>query len=296
MFVLRKQVKHLPDIAKKFISSHKENNLIKPLSVLGKKIETKKKNKSITNLDQINNDSKLKNYIGDIYKYSGYGFGGSLAASIAFSGLSVGTLLTIPSATIPLGILWFGNVGFSFYSIYKISKIKSETTTDLTEIIPKEKKKWYTLFAVSNGITLAPVVGLSLGIHPMIFPLALSSTLGTFAGATYYALKQDNLDAIKWQAPLMGCVTGLICSGFVQIGASLAGYTQFAHGLAIATTLVSTATFTGLIVADTQQAIQDFKDKNLDSINTSLNLLLDATNLFIDFIKIFSEIMSKAKD
>ena len=247
------------------------------------------------NIDKINNDSKLKIYIKDIYKYSGCGFGGSLASSIAFGGIAAGTTL-MSGSLIPAVGLWIGNVGFGFYSLYKMSKIKSITKNDMTEEIPYDKKKWYTLFSISNGITLSPLVYMSFAIHPMIFPLALTSTLGTFGGATYYAFKQTNLDAIKWQAPLMGCVTGLICSSLVQIGASLMGYTTFAHGLDIISTLGSTIVFTGLIVSDTQQAIKDFQDKQLDSINTSVDLLLDATNLLIDFIKILSEIMVAIKN
>jgi FtsH-binding integral membrane protein len=247
------------------------------------------------NIDKINNNSKLQLYIKDIYKYSGCGFGGSIASSLVFGGIAAGTTV-LSGSMIPAIGLYIGNVGFSFYSLYKISKLRSNTKDDLTEEIPYDKKKWYTLFSISNGITLSPAVYASFAISPMIFPLALTSTLGTFGGATYYALKQTNLDAIKWQAPLMGCVVGLIGSGLVQIGASFMGFTQFAHGLDIISTLASTAVFTGLIVADTQKAIKDFEDKQLDSINTSVELLLDATNLLIDFIKIFAEISKNIKN
>jgi FtsH-binding integral membrane protein len=247
------------------------------------------------NIDKINNNSKLKLYIKDIYKYSGCGFGGSIASSLVFGGVAAGTF-AVSGSIVPTIGLWLGNVGFSFYSLYKISKFKSITNNDLTEEIPFDKKKWYTMFSISNGITLAPAVYASFAISPMIFPLALTSTLGTFGGATYYALKQNNLDAIKWQAPLIGCVSGLICSSIVQIGASFMGFTQFAHGLDIISTLASTAVFTGLIIADTQKAIKDFEDKQLDSINTSVELLLDATNLLIDFIKIFTEISKNIRN
>lgn len=250
----------------------------------------------VTNFNKINQNEKLKKYIGDVYKYSGYGFAGSLGASLGVSAISAGILTAMPTATIPLGIFWFGNVCYSFYSLFQIGKYNSETTKTLDEVIPEKKLTNYKLFCISNGITIAPLVGLSFAINPVIVPLALSSTIGTFAGASYFALKQDNLNAITWQAPLMGCVTGLIGSGLVQIGASLAGYTTFAHQLDIITTLVSTGVFTGLIVADTQQAIQDFENKTLDSIKCSVNLLLDATNLFIDFIKIFTELTKNLKE
>ena len=261
---------------------------IKPFSVVSNI-------KNTTHLEEINKDDKMKKYIKDIYKYSGYGFGGSLVTSVAVGGLSTATILYAPGAFVPLCGLWIGNVGFSFYSLNKISKMRS-SNKNLLEIIPQDKKKWYTLFCISNGIMLSPLTMLSFTLHPMIFPLAFTSTVGTFAGASLYALSQKNLDAIKWQGPLMGCVSGLICSSLVQIGATFMGYTSFAHNLDIISTLVSTGVFTGLIIADTQQGIKDFQDKNLDSINTSVDLLLDATNLFIDFIKIFSEISKHVKN
>ncbi len=249
-----------------------------------------------SHLSQINKDEKLKKYIGNVYKYSGWGFSGSLATAVGASVATASIITAIPTATIPLGVMWVGNVCYGFYTLFQIGKHRSETTNTMDEIIPEKKMSNYKLFCISNGITIAPLVGASFLINPMIVPLALTSTVGTFAGATYFALKQDNLNAVTWQGPLMGCVTGLICSSLVQIGASLAGYTTFAHNLDIISTLVSTGVFTGLIVADTQQAIKDFQDKSLDSINCSVNLLLDATNLFIDFIKIFTELTKAIKD
>jgi FtsH-binding integral membrane protein len=249
-----------------------------------------------THIGQINKDAKLKKYIGNVYKYSGWGFTGSLATAVGASVATASILTVAPTATIPLGIAWLGNVGYSFYTLFQIGKQNSETTNTMDEIIPEKKLTNYKLFCISNGITIAPLVGVSYLVNPMIVPLALTSTIGTFAGATYYALKQKDLNAITWQAPLMGCVTGLIGSSLVQIGASLAGYSTFAHNLDIISTLISTGVFTGLIVADTQQAIKDFESKSLDSINCSVNLLLDATNLFIDFIKIFTELMKSIKE
>jgi len=58
-------------------------------------------------------------------------------------------------------------------------------------------------------------------------------------------------------------------------------------------TAASTVIFTGLIAADTQKAIQDYSNKTLDSIKVSVELLLDATNLFIDILKILIKLNEK---
>jgi FtsH-binding integral membrane protein len=186
----------------------------------------------------------------------------------------------------PLGAIWLGNVGLGFYSMYKMGKINSITNSDMTEEIPAEKKMYYKIFSVSNGITITPIVLTSYAIDPMIFPIALTSTIATFGGATYYALKQTNLNAITWQAPLMGCVVGLIGTNLMTLIASYCGFTNFANTLDLGATVVSTVVFTGLIVADTQLAISNYKEKALDTIKTSTELLLNATNLFIDIIKL----------
>lgn len=240
-----------------------------------------------TNFDVTNNDNKLKEYITRIYKYSSVGFATSLSTSLIAS-VSLSTLTVTSSSDMlyPLGALYIGNVALGFYSIYKMGKINSITKNDMSEEIPEDKKMYYKIFSVSNGITLTPLVLMSFAIEPLIFPIALTATLATFGGATYYALRQTNLDAIKWQAPLMGCVVGLIGTNIMTLIASLCGFTNFANTIDFGATIVSTGVFTGLIVADTQMAINDYKEKTLDTIKTSTELLLDATNLFIDIVKI----------
>ena len=59
--------------------------------------------------------------------------------------------------------------------------------------------------------------------------------------------------------------------------------------------IVSTLIFTGLIAIDTQKAIEDYDNKQLDSVKIATELLLDAVNLLIDFVKISIEII-KNKD
>lgn len=247
--------------------------------------DTKKETKVLNNnLNFINNNENLKKYVTGIYKYTGIGFGTSIATSMAIS--YGATLINNPNMFAPLAIGWIGSASVSFYSIYKMNNIQSITNNDMTETIPEEKKTYYKVFSITNGITLAPIVGLAFTINPMIVPIALTGTLATFGGATYYALKQDNLNKISWQAPLMGCVVGLIGTNLLTIITSLLGYTTIASNIDFLTTLVSTGVFTALIVVDTQRALQDYKDKTLDTIGSATNMLLDATNLFIDFVKL----------
>ncbi len=82
-------------------------------------------------------------------------------------------------------------------------------------------------------------------------------------------------------------------SGLVKLTAIGLGFSSFASNLDMISTAASTVIFTGLIAADTQKAIQDYSNKTLDSIKVSVELLLDATNLFIDILKILIKLNEK---
>ena len=244
---------------------------------------------------KINEDKGLKKYMRDIYFKSGTGFTTSLVTSMAVPL----ALAHIPLSATAVGGLYLANVGFSFYSIYKMGGMTTNTITKddgLYEEKNEDKELWYKLFSVSNGITLAPLVGITLATNPVVIPIATAVTIGTFGGASYAALRQKDMTMVKYQGPLLGGVCGLIGASVVQLGASYFGYHTVASDLDIIATGASTVIFTGLVVADTQAAIKDYEEKKLDSINVCTELLLDATNLLIDFIKIFSRVTGNKND
>ena len=57
--------------------------------------------------------------------------------------------------------------------------------------------------------------------------------------------------------------------------------------------MVSTVVFNGLIAVDTQKAIEYYSNRALDSVKVAVELLLDATNLLIDIIKILIKLNEK---
>ncbi len=249
-----------------------------------------KKEHSNTLFTKIGQDRGLKKYMTDIYLKSGGGFLSTLAIG---SSMPFIVPYLNPSVIVPA---YIGNVLFGFYSIYKMGSIDVLTIQKedgLYEEVNKRKNNWYKAFSISNGVTIAPLCAIAFGISPSIVPIAAASTVGVFGAASAYALSQPDVKLTKYQAPLIGCVGGLIASGLVQIGGALLGYTEFAHSLDLLTTGASTLIFTGLIAVDTQKAIEDYDNKQLDSVKTATELLLDATNLFIDLVKILIEIMKK---
>lgn len=235
-------------------------------------------------------EAGLKKYMTDVYIKSGGGFLTTLAvgSSLPFIVPYISSSFIIP--------VYIGNFLFGFYSIYKMSSISILTLQNEDGLYEEENKNknnknnWYKAFSVSNGITIGPLCAMAFGISPTIVPIAAASTLGVFGAATAYALSHPDVKLTKYQAPLIGCVGGLIASGLIQITGSLLGYTDFAHSLNLLSTGVSTLIFTGLIAVDTQKAIEDYDNKQLDSVKIATELLLDAVNLFIDFVKILIEL------
>ncbi len=245
--------------------------------------------------NKIMTDKGLKKYMKDIYFKSGVGFATSLGISAS---------VPIVLSTLPLspGLLISGyvaNVGLSFYSIYKMSKYNSKTIEKddgLYELTDDNKEFWYKTFCISNGITIAPLVGLTLMTNPVAIPLATVATLSTFGGATYAALKQTDTNLVQYQGPLIGCLWGLIGTGIAEMIAISMGYSSLANSMDIFASVASVGVFTALVAVDTQKAIDDYNQKVLDSTNVCVELLLDATNLFIDFIKLLNRLTGKDDD
>jgi hypothetical protein len=245
--------------------------------------------------DKIITDKGLKKYMSDIYVKSGGGFGASL-------GIGVTAPVLLSSLPISGSLLvggWVANIGLSFYSIYKMSKLNTRTIEKedgFYEENNQDKERWYKIFCLSNGLMIAPIVGITLATNPVVIPLATVATLSTFGGATYAALKQTDTNLVSYQGPLIGCVWGLIGTGVFQMFAAMMGYTSIANTMDIMTSLASVGVFTALVAVDTQVAIEDYGNKKLDSINVSTQLLLDATNLFIDFIKLLNRLTGNNDD
>lgn len=236
-------------------------------------------------------DKGLKKYMKDIYVKSGLGFGSSLLI-----GGTVPVLFSALPFTTPFFIGgWFANIGLTFYSIYKMSNHKTITIKredGLYEEINQKKEFWYKTFCVSNGLMISPLVGLTLVMNPVAIPLATVASLSTFAGASYAALKQTETNLVKYEGPLIGCLWGIIGTGIAELIAISTGYSSIANTLDLVTTFGSVGVFTALIAVDTQKAIDDYNNKELDSVKVCTELVLDITNLFIDFVKLLNRFKS----
>ena len=232
----------------------------------------------------------LKKYMTDIYIKSCDGF----LITLAFGSiLPMGISYINPSFIVPI---YIGNFIFSFHSLHKMRSIcilTIQKEDGLYEQENKIKNNWYKAFSVSNGITISPLCAMAFEISPLILPIVAASTVGVFGTGSAYAVSQPDVKLIKYRVPLIGCVGGLIGSSLIQIIGGLLAHPEFTYSFDLITTGASTLIFTGLIVVDTQKAIEDYDNKQLDSVKTATELLFNSINLFIDQVKILIEIKKK---
>ena len=246
-------------------------------------------------MEQLEKNAGLKDYLVSIYKKTGYGFGISLFVGIV---VSLAILIPMKIASIVF-LLWITNILFSFYSIYKMRILKSETINQDNKLIEKEnleKNNWYNLFSISNGIIISPAIFNSFVISPTVMLIALACTVGIFATSTKYALKKKDLSLVQYQAPLIDCIGGLICSGLIQLVMFGFGYHNASWMLGMGVTILSMGIFSALIAVNTHMAIKSYENKQLDSIGIAFDMLLNITNLFLDFLKIIGELNKLSKN
>jgi FtsH-binding integral membrane protein len=263
-----------------------------PLINITRQFKTVAIKKELNISEKISQNNSLRKYIKDIYIKTGCGFTASLATSMVIPFVALTTEMPL---SVMCGI-WLGNVGFNFYSSHKMLQLETNTIEKedgLYEEYNLKKERWYKVFCISNGIILSPVIGITMITNLIILPTALTATASTFAGATYVALNQKDLNLVQYQGPLIGGVWGLIGASLVPIGAHLCGFHTFGSTLDLIITGGSVIIFSSLIAVETQVAIKNYNDKQLDSIIVSLKLLLNASILLIDFINILEKIRRK---
>lgn len=249
-------------------------------------------NKFTTN--ELGRNRGLRNYIVDIH---------SKTASGLITTLLIGTIITyiVSQLNLSFGIIFVGyiiNFVLSIVSLIRILSYESvtfEKDDEYYEVPNKNKEFWYTIFSICNGVTISPIISYANEINPLIIPTAVVSTIGTFGVLTLYALKQTSKSLITYEAPLVSCVSGLIFVSFFKILLLISGFEDLYLKIDFLSTVVSQLVFGALIIIDTNKAVTSYYYKKLDSIGVATDLLLDATNLLINFVKILSKIAKLTK-
>jgi FtsH-binding integral membrane protein len=243
-----------------------------------------------TLIEQIKNNLGLKDYLSKVYKKSAYGFGttlfvGTLTLMIAM-GLGIGSTTEIT--------MWATSIPLLFYSMYKINTLKNDTVEEMGKFVEKEnieKNRWYKTFCLTNGIIVSPPFLFSMEKSATIVPIVLACTGGVFVASSFYALKQKDLNLIKYQVPLGGCLGGILYSLLTELIMMGMGYYDGSLMLNIGTTVFSTGVFTALIATETQRAIATYQKCDLDSTKVAVNIstFLNVSVLFLNFLNMLGK-------
>lgn len=152
-----------------------------------------------------------------------------------------------------------------------------------------QKKAFYVAFCSSIGLILAP-----LGIFggPVIVQ-AIALTGAMTGSLALIAASSPSKYFLSWAGPLATCLGVLVASSFgallfpVSCGAFTALHSISLYG--------GLGIYSGLMLSDTQEIIEDAKNKpnnRYDHINSALSIYLNAINLFIRM----AEILALSKD
>ncbi len=248
--------------------------------------------------DIIEQDHGLSNFIGKIYKTTGLSIVSML--TISYGMASTGIFVSEEAGLVCMGGSFFASmasiVAFQYFK-YDVQTKKSETKRNHIEyysINTTERKLAYGSFIFFNSLMISPLIAMAHTLNPMIVPAAAGITGLIMSGASLYAYKKPNGSLLSWQAPLAGCVVGLIGMGLVGIGSHLImGPNLLSSVLMSVEPYIGICIFSLLTASDTQKAIALYQEQNPDHLGCAANFYLNFINLLIRIIEILSKVQGR---
>lgn len=199
-----------------------------------------------------------------------------LASAMGFAGYHIGMHLTSD-----LNMLAFGGAfGASMYAIVKMNSIpvpvKDDSWHPPEAVVPKEKLRAFDLFSLSMGVVALPAVF----IYPHAVPHAAMAALAVTGGSVFGATVIPPNKALSLGVPLFGGLCGLLVINLsnIFIQSPLLHDVNLYGGVGL---------FTLYSIFDYHEALQRYRDGQLDPIYSATNFSLNIINLFVRFVQIF---------
>lgn len=270
-----------------------KKKLLKPLSYFSKENFSKEKNENFSkekNLPQVIqqknpieiNESLINKhklmYLDQVYYNSMKSFGlfgiSSISGSVLLSNLNLELIGPISGT-----MLYGGLFGYSLHSIYSLMNIESkivEKEKGVYEELENDLKNSYLKKTmISLGLINSPLILIINDIDPLILPSALIVSLGTSGSLCLLAknLYDKNINLIRYQAPLVASLWGLVGISFL----SILGYSPMSIS---SQSLLGIGIFSMFTVVDMQIILKSYDEKKLDKYSHTLNMTLNLINLF----------------
>lgn len=264
-------------------------NALKVNGTLIDTIESNKIEKFNNNL--IDKNLEFKTFKQNVFKKTFYGI---------TSALSVSTLLTYVCPVItmecalPLMLIGFVG-GITSILLFKHGDYKTKTIKiDNTNIKIAEHSNRnlcsYAVLGISMGLSLAPTILMANILNPLILPMALVISTGTFVGACYFGNKSNSLD--KWTNVLYGSLFGMVSLGLLSL-ITFPFFPQIAGLWFSIEPYLGIALFTCITAHDNYIANREYEKGNLDDLNVSVQMFLNFMNILIRFIEILAIMLEK---
>jgi len=251
-----------------------------------------KKEQDQTSLATIEKDIGLQYFLKKVYAGTGIGFSGALLTSLAFAPLVTEPNMAIASLIIG-SIGAFGSVIFFNKSEPTfVNKIIEYSGKNITTIVPEYSTSKYAssvALCASMGLVMSPLVMIA---GPILVAEAAGISVSVMIGSSLYAMYAKPGSLLPYKSVAYGALSGLVCISLASVGAALIfGANDVFYLLHNIDLWGGLALFTALNAIDTHNAIDIYKKGYPDYLRCSIEMILNALNIFIRVL----EILAKSK-
>ena len=243
--------------------------------------------------DLIKQDVNLAQFLFKCYQITGFSIGSFFAGSFILS--------TTPLAfASPLTLILGGAIGSigGIFGVYmtpqgiKKNELQNGKFADLN-YDPLLRKLFYGTFIASSTIMTLPFMMKLMILSPAIIPAsALISSL-VMAGSSIYALSKPQGAFKSWEAGLYGGLLALIGMNLTSLLATMMiGPNIFSMICYRLDTYIGLGLFTAYQIYDTQRAIDEYQNGNIDYLTNSMQFYLNFLGIFRRIASIISDIYS----
>ena len=248
-----------------------------------------------TEMEHAMSDAGLGIFLKKVYLSTGLGFSGALATSLACAPL----METTPEFM--LGAIVTGIVG-AFSSIYVFQKTEPRFVTKTIHMFDKNvttMQPVYTTSKYMSSITLCASMGLMMSplvsmAGPVLVAQAAGISLAVMAGSSLYAMYAKPGSLLPYRSVAFGALAGLVGIGLSSIAVGLIFGTGHAFQLLHSIDLYGgLALFTVLNAIDTHNAIDTYRKNQPDYLSCSIEMMLNAINIFVRVLEILAKAQKK---